>query len=68
MKRRYSPPKWIHARFAATCSCGRPITPKQLALWFAREKRLYCRACGEQYERDLAAANWDELVYSQGLV
>jgi hypothetical protein len=38
--------RWIRAKYAGRCHCGRRIRPGEKALWFPASKKLSCSNCG----------------------
>ena len=40
-------PRWIRAKYAGRCHCGRGIKPGDRALYFPIGKKLSCLNCGQ---------------------
>ena len=64
------PGYWLGAaKYAGPCgACGRRVPKGERVLYFRRGRFIYCQACGEQYQRDQAAAQFDEDQYAAGRV
>lgn len=66
--------RWITARFDSPCLCGHKVLrgEKLLAVDVRRSyrsspyTRYLCQQCGEQHERENAAADFDEMQYASG--
>ena len=61
----------MKAKFNSNCSaCNEPISKGQELIYHTKRKYVECTDCGldkhEQYQRDLAAADFDERVYNFG--
>lgn len=53
-------PLWISAKFASECpQCHVAILKGNRILYFPSHRHAICESCGRQYERDLAADNFD---------
>lgn len=58
-------PRWLTARRPDHCSngdCRAAIEPGDAAMWFPQSRAIYCEACGEQHDRDVAADDFDAAV------
>ena len=61
-RHRNAEPRWMQARFAGTCACGKTVRKDdQILYWAGNVKPVLCCECGEQYERDLATDDFDYL-------
>jgi len=60
MRNRYEKPRWIVAKYAGKCSCGGPLNKGDRVQWHPSIRRILCYRCGGQYERDLAADDFDQ--------
>lgn len=57
---------WITAKFASKCACGTQIKKGAVILYDRKKRTASCQKCGEQYDRYLAAADFDEAQYNSG--
>ena len=64
MSRYARDPYWLNARFASTCTCGRPITKGQRIFYYPNGKQALCSTCGEKASAEFNAAAADEAMLS----
>lgn len=60
-RHRNTAPYWLTAKFPGACSCGTKIPKGAKALYSPSNRTVQCQPCGEQYERDLAADDFDQM-------
>ena len=68
MKRYAHDPRWITARYPATCQqCGKPIKQGDRAFYFPNGKALFCDGpnCGQQESANFDAYTFDEAFYNR---
>ena len=65
--RRYSTrdtnPRWIEARFASTGRCGHSIRKGERIYYYPSAKSAYCAKCGDARAAEVAADDFDQMVY-----
>lgn len=66
MRRRFqnNDPRWLEARYAGECSCGKKIAKGDRCAWFPLGRKLYCEACGDGPMRRFEADVFDEAQYA----
>ena len=56
-------------KYAGECrKCGRAVKQGEQAYYYPAGHNMLCTECGEQGERDFAAAAFDEAVYDGGAI
>jgi len=64
MSRYRQDPRWIVARFASTCSCGKPIAKGERIYYYPTARKAYCHECGEPMHARFVAECQDEAMIS----
>lgn len=61
--RRDATPRWMESRFASTGRCGHRIGPGDRIWYVPASRSAYCAKCGESHAAEVAADDFDQMVY-----
>lgn len=59
-------PRWLTAKFASTCTCGMRIAKGDEIYYYPLTRKAVCQECGQKGAAELAADDFDEMVYNGG--
>ena len=63
MPRYNGDPRWLTAKYASTCACGKCINPGDEIMWFPRQRVAECETCGLMTQAHIEDDNLNQVLH-----